>query len=428
MNLLFSDLLRGVVSNIMNLTLVFSLLQPKYSKKVTNFALAAIIIANSIFASLYYAYGNLTSLSRFSLALFAVITLLIRPLFKDSFMQWLFSYITGFNFILSIMIVSYSLSRLMPYPAYANTLLRFIFALILIYLIRRYWQLQYRIMVKRWSSFFLVAVSLFLLLIYYFVGGEDVVQTFQEQAIAMHLLVLVIFAVYLSLFHYIKLISTEKVLQEENISIKNNQALVGLATAAMEERLEFLGKAQVQNSIARHDRRHFNRMLLELLEDDNQEEAIAFLRKAEDVQELSRKKYCENNAINAAITYYLALAQEKDIDYQLDLTIPASLQVDSMELAMVISNLLENAIQACEKLEAGRKQHICFTAKYPGRLIMEIKNPCHRSTSLDEEGYPKTEESCNGLGTKSVLAFTEANQAEVHYQISEGIFRVRLMV
>lgn len=428
MNLLFSDILRGVVSNIMNLTLVFSLLQPKYSKKVTNFALAAIIIVNSIFASLYYAYGNLTSLSRFSLALFTVITLLIRPLFKDSFMQWLFSYITGFNFILSIMIVSYSLSRLMPYPAYANTLLRFIFALILIYLIKRYWQLQYRIMVKRWSSFFLVAVSLFLLLIYYFVGGENVVQTFQEQAIAMHLLVLVIFAVYLSLFHYIKLISTEKALQEENISMKNNQALVGLATAVMEERLEFLDKAQVQNSIARHDRRHFNRTLLELLEDDNQKEAIAFLRKAEDSQELSRKKYCENNAINAAITYYLALAQEKDIDYQLDLTIPASLQVDSMELAMVISNLLENAIQACEKLEVGRKRHICFTAKYPGRLIMEIKNPCHASTSLDEEGYPQTKESDHGLGTKSVLAFAEANQAEVYYQISEGIFRVRLMV
>ena len=54
---------------------------------------------------------------------------------------------------------------------------------------------------------------------------------------------------------------------------------------------------------------------------------------------------------------------------------------------MVISNLLENAINACEAIEDGREPEIWFTCRHVGRLVLEISNTCDNSLELGENGY-----------------------------------------
>ncbi len=61
------------------------------------------------------------------------------------------------------------------------------------------------------------------------------------------------------------------------------------------------------------------------------------------------KRYCENTTLNAAITHYIAVAEKKNIKVNISANIPADLDVDEIQLAIVISNLIENAIH-----------HFCF--------------------------------------------------------------------
>lgn len=102
--------------------------------------------------------------------------------------------------------------------------------------------------------------------------------------------------------------------------------------------------------------------------------------------------------------------------------------MDSLELAMVISNLLENAIQACEVLADGRERTIRFACRHVGRLVLEVSNPCDASVILDEYGHPLAQESGHGVGMKSVPAFARGYDGEVLYQIMDGIFRVRILI
>jgi signal transduction histidine kinase len=428
MSVLIPSFLRALVSLAMEMLLMFSLLQPKYGKKVNILTIAGYLAVNLLIALFCYVSGNLTLLARLELIILAIMCFAIRPLFRDSFMQWMFSFLTLEIVIMCVVVLSFSISHRMPYPMYANVLLRLILYSGIIFLQYRYIRPLYHQMVTHWNVFFCVAAAIFAAFAYYFTAGEDIVKNLTEQAVPIHLLVVITVAAYVSIFYSLKTISREYALREENLRMQSNQELLHLSVTTMANRIGLLDEAQQQSRIADHDRRHFNNTLLELLERQKTEEAIAFLRQQSGTQPFRVRNYCENTVINAAVCYYAGLAKEKGITTEISLDIPQSLPVDSMELAMVISNLLENAIQACEALGNDRSRIIRFTCRQVGRLILEISNSCDASVRLDENGYPFAKESGHGVGTKSVLAFAQGNDAELLYQITDGTFRVRMLI
>lgn len=425
---LFPEFLRAIVSIIMELLLMFSLLQPKYGKKVNSLTVVGYIIINLLVSVFCYMSGNLTLLAKVELLLSVVFCFAIRPLFQDSFMQWMFSFLTLEIIIMSIVVLSFSISQYLPYPLYTVTLVRFLLYSSIIYMQHRYVRPFYRQMVAHWNIFFYVAAAIFAAFVYYFTVGEDIITTLTEQAVPLHLLVVITVAVYLSIFYSLKTISREYALREENLRMQSDQELLHLSVTTMAERIGLLDEAEHHNRIAAHDRRHFNNTLLELLEREKIVDAIAFLRQQSAVPSSLGRNFCENTAINATVSYHVSLAQEKGIETEISLDIPQALSVDAMELAMVLSNLLENAIHACEVLENGRSKCIRFTCCHVGSLILEISNSCNDFVQLDEHGYPFTKESGHGVGTKSVLAFAQRNQAELFYQVEGGTFRVRMLV
>lgn len=107
MSELLPHILRGIVGTTMNLVLMLTLLQPKYSKKVTYLAMLGILSIDLGTAILCYISGNLTLLAKFERILFAVLCFVIKPLFKDNFMQWLFSYITIQNISAIVVVIGF---------------------------------------------------------------------------------------------------------------------------------------------------------------------------------------------------------------------------------------------------------------------------------------------------------------------------------
>lgn len=428
MSELIPNFLRGAVSAAMNVLLMLSLLQPKYDKKITGLAMAGVLIADLMCSFFCYLFGSLTQLARIDLILFTVLCFVVRPLFRDNFMQWLFSYITVQNINMSVVVLSFSISRLVPYHMYANGLVRFVLYSGIIFVLRRYIRPLYHQMVEYWNVFFYVAAAIAAAFTYYLVIGNNIVQTLTVQAVPMHLLVLIMVAAYGSVFYSLKILSREFALREENIQIQNNQELLHLSACAMADRIRLLDDAQQKSRILAHDLRHFNNTLLELLKQQKAEDAIALLRRQTSAVPTKVKNYCENTVVNAAMCYYAGLAEEKNIAVKITLDIPDILSMDSLELAMVLSNLLDNSINACKGLEQDRERTIRLTCRNVGRLALEISNPCNDSTVLDENGFPVAKESGHGAGTKSVLAFVQKQDGEILYQIAEGVFRVRILV
>jgi signal transduction histidine kinase len=175
-------------------------------------------------------------------------------------------------------------------------------------------------------------------------------------------------------------------------------------TEAMKERIAVLENIMQQDRVMRHDRRHFETLLQTLLQEGNTQEALKCLNERLSQEPHGVKKYCENTTLNAAITHYIAIAEKKSIKVNISATIPADLNVDEMQLAIVISNLIENAIHACEKMPENERR-INIIARYKSQLLFEISNSCADKIMLDEEGHPFSNEEDHGIGTRSVLDF-----------------------
>ena len=428
MSQLLPNLLRAVISTTANVLLMMTLLQPKYSKKVTLLAMLGILAADLGTAIYCYLSGNLTLLSKVDIILFAVLCFAVRPLFKDTFMQWLFSYLTVQNISDVVIILSFIGSRHLPYPAYANSLLRIILFGAFLLILSRYVRPLYRQAVEHWMAYFTVALGIYITFNYYVLSSDDIVVTLTEQAVPLLLVIFIGFAAYGSILLSLKNLQREFRIKEENQKMQAEREYLQLAAGNMSRNLELMEEVSAQNSCAAHDRRHFNNVLLELLEQGKTGEATALLQSQNQAAPKISRVYCENPAINAAVCHYAGLAEQAGIPAELALDIPGDVNVDALELSMVVSNLMENAIQACGGLPQNKAPYLHFTCRSVGRLLLEMENPCTEGPVLDESGYPLACEEGHGIGSKSVIAFAKKYGGELLYKIENGVFRVRLLV
>ncbi|MGN0482504.1 MAG: GHKL domain-containing protein [Lachnospiraceae bacterium] len=241
------------------------------------------------------------------------------------------------------------------------------------------------------------------------------------------LLVIVNIAIFIILEKYTGLMHREMEHAQEKSRLKADADIMELAAKSMKERLQSAEAVMQKDKVMRHDRRHFEALLFELLEDGRTEEAKKYLTERLSMESKGVQKYCENTTVNAVISHYISWAEKEDIQTTVSANIPVRLLVDEMELAITISNLLENAVYACMKLPEAER-YLKLTAKYKNQLLLEIENSCEGTVSLDEDGHPFSKEKNHGIGTRSVLAFVGKTNSEIQYLAQEKRFRVRMIV
>ena len=427
MNLLFPNVLRSVITDVMLILLISVMATPKYKNKLVYVLATAIILAANISVNyFFYLSENYTAVFYVDLAMHLVIGIALKPLFTDKIMQWCFSYITMLNILIAVVFLSYIFSDMFPWPIYGNILLRLVlFSLIIAVFYKRVSKL-YKNVLDYWHIYILPVAALLACFLRYLFGG-DIRDMLNEHYVPLMFLILLGLSIYISIIHSLKTITKQYAMREEAGKMQAEQEYLQLAARSMAERLDLMEEVSVQNSRAAHDRRHFNNVLLELLEQGKVGDAAALLQNQNKMTHHSGRAYCENLAVNAAVCHYVKLAEQAGVTAKIELDIPKELTVDSLELSMVVSNLLENAIQACLKLSDG-KPIIHFICRNVGRLLLEIENPCAQGIVFDETGYPVALEDGHGLGSKSVIAFAKKYDGELLYKVENGSFRVRLLV
>ena len=100
---------------------------------------------------------------------------------------------------------------------------------------------------------------------------------------------------------------------------------------------------------ARHDIRHHFVQLSSLAEQGDMEKIKKYLSATTEKISDYNLHFCENQAVDSVFGYYSTLAQRENIPFHAVVSLPADLSIDEINLCLVFSNLLENAIQASVK-------------------------------------------------------------------------------
>ena len=182
-------------------------------------------------------------------------------------------------------------------------------------------------------------------------------------------------------------------------------------------------KKDKELAILRHDLKHVLITTSTLISQNKYNEALAFIKENADVIETNKvSRYCKDPIINAIIVYYKNLCIENKISLKIKIVnIEAALNMNSSEVAILLSNCFDNAINATKKLKKNKQIEFKFINN-DGKLILQIKNNFDGSIQFDKNNMPTSLKTNHGFGTQSIATFCKKYNLLLNYEINDGLF------
>lgn len=219
-------------------------------------------------------------------------------------------------------------------------------------------------------------------------------------------------------------------LEEKRLVWRNNAMYAYVQGITLQS--EDIAAAKKELQIIRHDMRHKDRLLIELIQNQKLKEAEEVLYN--DMEYLGEKRfvtYCENNIINCILCSMERKAKSLGIVLHIKSVVPEEQKVDDYELAILIANLIENAIHAVQKLkEEERIVEFMIKNRNGEYLLLEVKNLCDEKIKFSRKTkLPISNQGLeHGVGMISVQEFVKKYQAEFDCYIENREFIVRIFV
>lgn len=237
-------------------------------------------------------------------------------------------------------------------------------------------------------------------------------------------LMITMFVSYMIVLHYIE--SMMKQIEGYWKNVMFESYIKGL------ESQNYMVRQTEQNlRMLRHDMRHYLVMINSLLDQGKYEEIRNVTDHINEVVEENKvKRYCENLVINTILSKMVELAESFEITFNMDLRIPKQLPVNEYEFAMVLANLLENAVFSVKELCSEQKYINAKIHCSKDHLLIDMSNACEEALEFDSlTGLPKSRKGKNhGLGMQSVLTFSEKLGGNIECFCEDNKFRIILFV
>lgn len=217
--------------------------------------------------------------------------------------------------------------------------------------------------------------------------------------------------------------------QHKIIRYEQTERLMALQIHSFENTIRTLEQNDQKLRIIRHDLRHYKNGLRSLVQTGSREDVINFINTANETVQINEPvKYCESTALNSILTFYIDLAKEAGCSVQTRFQLALALPVEDVELCILFANAIENAINACKKIENESGRKIQITCLDRPQFVLEVANTYAGSVRLDETGIPVSTKKNHGYGTQSILAFAQKYNALVDYDLKEDWFKLRILI
>ena len=144
----------------------------------------------------------------------------------------------------------------------------------------------------------------------------------------------------------------------------------------------------------------------------------------------------ENLMIDSIIDMKKGSALSKGIDMVTELYIPPNMKYDSLDMVIILGNLLDNAIEACEKLMNKKKPEIILKIQYKmSNLVILIKNTYDgeeigAGNSVDNSlpATTKNDKKIHGIGMRNVKEIIKKYNGIIEWRTEYGMFVIDILL
>lgn len=170
------------------------------------------------------------------------------------------------------------------------------------------------------------------------------------------------------------------------------------------EHLRQMNQKIEEGAKLRHDFRHHLRTLMTLAEEGRCGELENYIRGITEINEGIRLgRITDNIELDALVQYYSGLAQFSGIQLRARLSLPETLNFPIVDLCGLVGNLLENAVEACQRQQSGDKKIFIAGRLQGGQLEFVVDNSFSGKLKTQNGIYLSSKRNGFGLGISSVL-------------------------
>jgi hypothetical protein len=229
---------------------------------------------------------------------------------------------------------------------------------------------------------------------------------------------------------YLMILSLVASIQAANISrdFAVSSAHLALAREQIAMQTEYYNalSAQINEVHAiRHDFRHFVSVLGRLSDEGRYEQLSRFLSEyAGKADTELLPVFCENVVANSILGFYSLRLKEQGITFHCACRIPKELSVSDSDLCVVLGNALENAMEACKKLENTKERSVSLEAMtVNGQLLIKVTNDYGGTVNQADGRYLTTKEKpYHGIGLQNIRKVVGACGGYTKTEHSETVF------
>lgn len=169
----------------------------------------------------------------------------------------------------------------------------------------------------------------------------------------------------------------------------------------------------------RHDIKNHITVLKKLIQEEKIEQAVNYMGGMEEItEELSFPCSTNNPIADILIENKLGIAKDIGIDISCSLTLPYPCSIRDIDFAVILSNALDNAVNACKNMEHDSEKYIRIAGKIQGDFILlEIEN------SFQKKGLPR-----KGTGLLNIKTIAEKYHGAVNIKVQDNVFILSVLL
>ena len=229
------------------------------------------------------------------------------------------------------------------------------------------------------------------------------------QLLAMHFLGLV--SLFCILFSYKKL--------QQNFRLSTELSLLKQQEHSLNQYVEEAKARYDRTKSFRHDIKNHIAVVKKLLQSEKLEEAVTYMEDLDDMAEKMSFPCSTNNpVVDILVGNKLGIAKSMGIDVDCSLLLPYPCSLRDIDICIILSNALDNAIQAVKRLDAGMEKYIHVSGRIQGDfLMMEIENSFHGKGTFKK-----------GTGLSNVNAVAEKYGGAMSIETKEHVFVLHVLL
>lgn len=281
-----------------------------------------------------------------------------------------------------------------------------------------------RLAFRHWVAMAIFPITSSVVLYVLFVTNRQLEQT----EITFHMIVALvgILAMNIIAVRFIEILSDKAEQEAREIILMKNYEMTTNECKILEYTL-------ASNANLLHDMKFHMPTLAKLTDERKIDDALKIMQTILKSEYKKTKEYVQtsNSVVNAIFNYYIGLAAQHNIKVDVgDIFFPNNLKIDLADLCTIFGNSLENAIEACTKVNSDEKNIVVRLRYSENKLTYSVANPTNGNVIKGRKWFrsTKTTAGLKGIGIEAMERAVQKYGGTFGAYHKDNIFKIMFVI